>query len=678
MQLRIKSAAPKAVAASFVVMLGFPSVASPAQASTGGVSAVLATSTTSSRLPVGHSAVIPRAAHDLGPYLPTAPLKLDFVLVPRNPEGLQSFISSLYNPTSPLYHHFLPAGEFGPLFGASQSTITTVSGGLEALGLHPGPINSDGLVIPVTTTVGAAERALDITIHNYRLASGKVAFANTSPPLVPSLLATQLTAVVGLSDLYTPKPQLTSHVALPSGTAPTTPVRWSSATPTPHVTSAVTSCSAATGAGGYSASQIASAYGFDSGAYAKGLLGQGETIALYELEPFAPSDLASFESCYGINTPVNVTTVDGGAGFGPGSGEAILDIENTVELAPDATVDVYESPNDGGAGPLDGYVDIADQDTAEVVSTSWGICEPLLGSAAANAEEYVFMQMATQGQTIFAASGDSGSEDCFSGPGTPTGLAVDDPGSDPYVTSVGGTTLHISATGTRSSESVWNNGYLSGAGAGGGGISTLWTMPSWQNGPGVIEAFSTGTACGAPKGQYCREVPDVSANANPYDGYDVYYLHNWTAEGGTSGAAPVWAAVTALADQACGATKPAAAAGFVNPALYSHAADMFDVTSGNNDYTGTNGGLYPAGVGYDMASGLGTPTAALFTPGVLCDASTGPVKPAQPTPTGHGYWLVGSDGGVFSFGDASYYGSVPGDNIHVNNIIAAIPTPTGL
>ncbi len=678
MQSRIRSATSKATVSSLLVMLGVPGVAYAAQTGAINGSAVTAAS---SRLPVGHATVIPRVAHDLGPHLSTSPLQLDFVLAPQNPQGLQSFVADLYNPSSPLYHHFLPANDFGPLFGASQSTISVVIDGLEALGLHPGPVNSDGLVIPVTTTVGVAERALDVSIHDYRLASGRVAFANTSPPLIPTLVAARLTAVVGLSNLYTPKPQLLQPQVLGGSAVSSRPTATnsnpsSSTRSSTHVTTAVTSCAAASGSGGYTANQIASAYGFDSGAYSKGLLGQGETVALYELEPFSSSDLASFESCYGIDTTVNVSAVDGGAGVGPGGGEAIMDIENTVELAPDATVDVYESPNNGGAGPLDGYVQIADQDTAEVVSTSWGICEPFLGSAEATAEEDVFMQMAAQGQTLFAASGDSGSEDCFSGPGTPTSLAVDDPGSDPYVTSVGGTTLHVSATGVRTSETAWNNGFLSGAGAGGGGISALWTMPSWQKGAGVIDTFSTGAACGAPKGTYCREVPDVSANANPYDGYDVYYLHNWTVEGGTSGAAPVWAAATALADQACGATKPSSAAGLVSPALYSHASDIYDVTSGNNDYTGTNGGMYPAGAGFDMATGIGTPTAALFTPGVLCTASTGTIKPAQPTPTGHGYWLVGSDGGVFSFGDAAYEGSVPADNIHINNIIAAIPTPT--
>jgi hypothetical protein len=261
-----------------------------------------------------------------------------------------------------------------------------------------------------------------------------------------------------------------------------------------------------------------------------------------------------------------------------------------------------------------------------VISTSWGICEAEEGQASAQAEETIFEQMATQGQSLLAAAGDAGSEDCYSRAGTSTALAVDDPGSDPYVTSVGGTTLNLNTDNTIQSETVWNNGgspgYVSG-GAGGGGVSTFWSMPSWQTGHGVVETglSQSGAYCGAAPGTYCREVPDVAAAANPnydYGGYSIFYSGQWTAEGGTSGAAPLWAALAALADESCGATKPAQAAGLLNPALYKNPSDMNDITSGDNDYTGTNNGDYPAGAGYDMASGLGSPTAALFAPGVLC------------------------------------------------------------
>jgi subtilase family serine protease len=617
----------------------------------------------------------------------SAPIQLDFALAPRDPGALQSTLSSLYNPASPLYHHFLSPGAFGATFGASPATIATVTTQLEAIGLHPGPVNADGLIIPVSTTVGAAGRALGVSIHDYRLADGRVAYANLNAPRVPSSIAPAITAIVGLSDIARPKtqllaPPLTEHARQASADSRTTIGAYLTS-----ATSATSpACSGAQSSGGYTAGQLASAYGFDSGPYRNGLFGQGETIALYELEPFSSTDVGTFESCYGIHTTVRKVAVDGGAGTGTGSGESILDIDTAIELAPDATVDVYEAPNNGGSGPLDEYAQIANDDTAEVVSTSWGICEASLGASAAQAEEAIFMQMALQGQSVFAAAGDTGSEDCYLGPGSSTALAVDDPGSDPYVTSVGGTTLSLSPNETRASETVWNDRSTQG-GSGGGGISSLWRMPAWQSGQGVVETFSTNATCGAPSGSYCREVPDVSAVADPYDGFGIYLANQWMSVGGTSGATPLWAAVVTLADQSCAATSPADASGLVNPALYSHAGDLFDVTSGDNDYTGNNNGAYPAGAGYDMASGLGSPTAAVFKPGVLCQArgatvastSSPPAAPtvspsAPTTPTGHGYWLIGSDGGVFSFGDAAFEGSVPADNIHINNIIAAIPS----
>ncbi len=577
------------------------------------------------KVPIGHAIAAPVQAKDLGPEDTTTTLHLDVSLAPRDPAALQSFLSEVYDPSSPSYHHFLAQGEFGPTFGASAATIAAVDSQLVALGLQPGPVNPDDVIIPVTTTVGQAEKALGVTLHSYRLASGRVAYANTTAPLLPSAIAPSVVAITGLSTIYQLKPQDLASSAPSAAETRASGSAGAAAKVLPRIAGPV-GCPSAQAAGGYTGDQLATAYGFTAGAYSKGMLGSGETIALYELEPYAPSDVSTFDSCYGVNPTVNEVNVDGGAGTGPGSGESILDIENVIELAPQATLDVYEAPN-GGSGPTDEYTQIADDDTAEVVSTSWGICEPQEGEAGAQAEEIVFAQMASQGQSILDAAGDAGAEDCYGGAGTSTALAVDDPGSDPYVTAVGGTTLTLNTNHTLQSETVWNNGGTPGnvsGGAGGGGVSTFWSIPSWQTGTGVFETglSQSGTYCGAATGTYCREVPDVAAVANPDSAYSIYDsvsgTGQWTAEGGTSGAAPVWAALTALADESCGATKPAQAAGLLNPALYRNPSDMNDITSGNNDYTGTNNGDYPAGTGYDMASGLGSPTAALFAPGVLC------------------------------------------------------------
>ena len=194
----------------------------------------------------------------------------------------------------------------------------------------------------------------------------------------------------------------------------------------------------------------------------------------------------------------------------------------------------------------------------------------------------------------------------------PLFLNVQDPASQPFVTSVGGTSLL--SIGPAPKEAVWDetlpgNGASSGGG-GSGGISENWAMPHYQFGPGVITKLSSGAPCGLKSGD-CREVPDVSASADPYHGYVVFFQNQWQGgNGGTSAAAPLWAAMTALIDVDQAKLRPV---GFLNPVLYQIEAGtkhvLNDVTVGNNDMTTTNGGRYPATKGYDMATGLGTPDA---------------------------------------------------------------------
>ncbi len=255
------------------------------------------------------------------------------------------------------------------------------------------------------------------------------------------------------------------------------------------------------------------------------------------------------------------------------------------------------------ANMLDILGRIAQDDVAKVVSTSWGSCESETDPSLMTTENTIFEQMAAQGQSMFAAAGDQGSEACFvSSDAADTSLSVSDPASQPYVTGVGGVSL-APLLGSYP-QTTWNNclgiAFLHCAdgavgGAGGGGVSSIWSKPGWQSGPGV------GTSGG-------REVPDVSASADPYHGDVVAWGGGWEPIAGTSAAAPLWAAATALADQGC-----ASSAGFLNPTLYANPSKLTDVTSGNNDYTQTHGGSYTAQGGYDMATGLGTPNGAMLS-----------------------------------------------------------------
>ena len=191
-------------------------------------------------------------------------------------------------------------------------------------------------------------------------------------------------------------------------------------------------------------------------------------------QPYSATDIASYQSCYGTNTSLTNINVDGGPGSGVGSGEAALDIENLIGLAPQASILVYEGKNTG-SGAYDTYRTVVSQNRAQVVSTSWGLCEPQEGSSAAGAENDLFIEAVTQGQTVFAASGDRGVQDCTGNhTSAPT---VDDPASQPWVTGVGGTSL--TSAGPPPTETAWNSSWNGGAssGAGGGGVRPSGARP---------------------------------------------------------------------------------------------------------------------------------------------------------------------------------------------------------
>ena len=570
---------------------------------------------------VGAAPRHPASSRVVGSLASSERIAITVTLKPRDPADLAAYASAVSSPGSPLYHRYLTVAEFRRRFAPADSQIGAVERSLKDHGLRPGQVTANGTAIQVSATAGSIGHAFALSFERVALPSGRIAFANTHAPLLDASIAGLVQGVVGLDTLAQARP-------LPPPRARSSA---SSNAVGPHVvTGGPQPCSAAATAGGansaYTADQLASAYRFSS-LYGAGDEGSGQTVALFELEPNATSDIAAYQSCYGTSASVSYVAVDGGAGgSGFGSGEAALDIEGVIGLAPKANVLVYQGPNTN-SGVLDTYNAIVSQDVAKVISTSWGLCEPAEGSAAATSESTIFQEAATQGQSLFAAAGDSGSEDCY-GPTTKrqTELAVDDPASQPYVTGVGGTSL--SGLGPPPTESVWNDICGGGPCGGGGGVSSIWAMPSYQSGAPsslhVINANSSGTPCGAASGSFCREVPDVAADADPATGYVIYYGGGWTGIGGTSAAAPLWAAFTALVNASSGC---AADIGFANPVLYgaagggSYSSDFGDVTSGNNDITGSNGGLYPAGTGYDMASGLGTPNGATL-PAALCDPVT--------------------------------------------------------
>ena len=539
----------------------------------------------------------------------------DVVLRQPHEAALTSYIASLSDTASPDYHHYLTPAQFAKDFGATASSVSSVRSYLSGYGLGVGGLSKGHVLLHVKGLTTDIARAFDASVETVRTSDGVLAAQFTAKATIPSSLARDVTSVDGLSTVTSPStPAIVSHAASRSTTAQACPSAGSGTGTTPN------------SLGGYTVQQQAQLYGLST-AYASGDTGVGQTIAVYELGQYDQSDLGVFFTCYALTPSITPITVDSGisAGYNVGSSaeEATLDVEESAALAPGATIDVYEGPNSAN-GPTDIYQQIADNNTATIVTTSWGTCEgdP---SGDATAEQAIFEQMAAQGQTVVAAAGDSGSSDCAANSDgfAPKNLAVDDPASQPFVTGVGG--LSISSI-SPFAETVWNAGTGSG-GAGGGGASTLWSRPSWQSAPGITAADTM------------RMVPDLSVMADPNTGFIEYFTGSdgglchrtcgagWSSIGGTSIGSPLVSSLVAVAAQSCAVSR----LGFINPTLYSMATagvGFNDVTTGNNDLY--NAGGYGAGVGYDMASGLGSPAGPAFIDG-LCPAKLDAAKSAFTT-----------------------------------------------
>lgn len=314
---------------------------------------------------------------------------------------------------------------------------------------------------------------------------------------------------------------------------------------------------------------------------ASGLLvnGTGQTIAIV-IDTFPKkSDLNLFYSSYGVtNSGTNTTFIQVVAGsLGAPSGEESLDVEWSSSIAPGAKIRVYASKDltnsDLDAAYQAVYSDVVAHPEYGIhqMSMSYGIAETATSAGQVFTDNQYFAMLTAAGVTVFASTGDNGND--------PFGVSTENPASDPYVTGVGGTSLTLTSGSAINTESAW-------AGSG-GGTSIYFSRPSWQTGSGV----PAGTT---------RCVPDVAAPADPNQG--AYYILNGASGvvGGTSWSSPTWAGFCALINQArANANLPPV--GLLGPKVYPLIGTnkFHDVTTGNNGY--------PAGAGYDLVTGIGSP-----------------------------------------------------------------------
>ena len=516
------------------------------------------------------------------------PVPLTFTLPLRDPAGLDRFLARVADPADALYGHFLTPAEFAARFGPTQASYDAVAAWAQSQGLHITGRHSNRLLLDAAGPASAAEAAFRVHFYQYRAADGRLFRAPDADPSVPASLTGHVSGVVGLSTGSVRRPYKrrrpgTVHAEVTGGTGPL---------------------------GGLAPVDIKTAYNLRG----TSLTGSGQTLAVFELDGYRTSDIRVYESKFGLPTmPLQNILVGGASGTaGTNIDEVTLDIELQNALAPGAAkMLVYETTNTD-SGVLGGYSRIAEDNLAKQISTSWGLDEPESTTSFMQSENTIFRQMAAQGQTMYAAAGDNGAYDSGQ---VSDGTTVDDPASQPYVCGVGGTSLSTRTVGgAYLSETTWNAGSAT-DGASGGGFSSLWAIPTWQQ--GAVTSSVGGS-------QTRRNVPDVSLNADPNTGYAIYVSGAWTVYGGCSAAAPLWAGFTALVNQQRAALGMAPL-GQASPALYpllktaAYTSDFHDIADGSTNL------FYPAVTGYDDATGLGTFNGA----NLLASLST----PAASTPT---------------------------------------------
>jgi len=347
--------------------------------------------------------------------------------------------------------------------------------------------------------------------------------------------------------------------------------------------------------------QIAHAYGYDQ-YWAQGFHGENMTVNLVEIDGFNPDDVANYFSCFNVpQNHLNVINVDGAPTAA--QGETNLDIDMIAGLAPAAMINDYQVGQPTSNDINDALQQIINDNanntnTASVVSISLGAAENGTDPSMLSAIDSSIQQLTqVEHMTVFVATGDCAA---FAD-GNYNDLSVNFPASDTYAVAVGGTQLQVDGNGNRNQEVVWSDGTdqstCNNQWGSGGGVSTAFSQPQWQQGTGVHNQYSTGK----------RQMPDISAVA--YD-IAVYQDGQWTGNGGTSAATPIWAAGMMLVNQAI-EQKTSGTFVYGPDVFYAvannagNAQPFFDVTQGNNLF-------YSATPGWDDATGIGTPNLVDF------------------------------------------------------------------
>jgi subtilase family serine protease len=577
---------------------------------------------------------------DAGALAPSTPIQGVTIVFSRSADqqaDLQTLIAAQQNPASPLYHQWLTPGQFGARFGAADSDIAAVQAWLQQEGFALGAVSNSRDRISFSGTAAQMESAFGASLHNFRSSvDATTHFAPASDISVPAAIAP---AVLGVANLSSFHPR--SHAIIKNTI--------------PHFTSATS------GNHFLTPGDVSTIYDIKA-AYSAGYTGTGQTIAVVGQSSIITSDITNFQTAAGITThaPSLYVVTGSGTSTTPVKGdesESDLDLEYTSSIAPGATIAFVYTGSNTNYGVFDSLQYAVDNKLGNIISSSYGACEIALTAQGFGEIENILAQAATQGQSVVSAAGDAGSTDCYGTTGLTLAqqesLSVDYPASSNFVTAMGGTEFPASAvaignnqyftaqgsTDTVSSalsyipEQVWNDdaapsaSYSGGLSSGGGGVSIFSLRPPWQTGVAGIGSSTY------------RTVPDISLDSSPNNagytyctsdtssystgqvnscnsGFRDSVTGDLTVAGGTSFAAPIFAGMLALINQA----KAPSGQGLINPTLYSLASNattystaFHDITSSGNQclagstFCSTAGtGSYAAGTGYDLASGIGS------------------------------------------------------------------------
>ena len=547
---------------------------------------------------------------------------------------LQRTLADLHDPSSSQYHRWLTPETFGSRFGAADADIQAVTTWLASQGFSIGKVTRGKAAIEFSGTAGQVHHAFHTELHTY-IHDGTAFHSNNSDPQIPAALAPVIAGLASTNDI---QPASYSNVLgkadFNAQTHATTP-QW-----TYQGKSGKDYLVTAPG-------DLAVQYNINP-IYQAGATGAGETIGIVSQAGLDNTVVANYRKLFGLPANLPAVIVDGAdpGTDGDGAGiEADLDVEVAGSTAPYANVYLYTSQDTlTSIGLLNAAARAVEDNNADVISVSYGICEQALGLAGNLFFSQLWSQAAAQGQSVFVSSGDSGSAGCDNGSTSAThGLAVNGIGSTPYNVSVGGTDFYYSDYANTSAahtqaatywnttssssptvsllrripEQPWNDAFglnyggtvnsdTTSAGSGGPSNCTQGTAgagnsyltsytscsggypkPSWQNGPGVPNDGARDTpdislfaANGANFSFYPICVATTDCTAT--DANPVTGTVQITGVGGTSASSPLMAGIMALIDQSLQGRQ--GNPNFVLYALAKQAPSVFhDVTVGNNN-----------------------------------------------------------------------------------------------